>query len=81
MGVGAGPVMNLRVCDKGHEQIVYTGAFCPLCEALKQIKSVNDFFESDEDIQKRYIMHTYGYSEDDYRELKKNIDKLFGKKE
>jgi phage FluMu protein Com len=28
----------MKICDKGHDEIVYTEKKCPLCAALKEIE-------------------------------------------
>ena len=40
----------MKICDDyNHEDIVYTGKECPLCEALKEIKDWEKQLESEQE--------------------------------
>ena len=36
----------MYVCDSGHEEIVYDGGFCPMCQLMEEIECL----EQDNDI-------------------------------
>lgn len=49
---------TFEICDDGHDQIVYTGRKCPLCEAIKTSEdltdSLKDLEEKFDELKEKY---------------------------
>ena len=48
--------MEMRMCDFGHQQIVFNSDFrCPMCALTEHNNKVHDFIEQDPELVKKLV--------------------------